>query len=1206
MAVYTSVSPSGAILSNDTVASIIPAVTFDKITLDLKNQTTGPQGRVRSSLAIDLDMSMNIRMSNSLFSSNVDLIDHMNIRVVRSTSTQESKRIETSENAGTLNTGAEKEIFHGPLKNILKDNKSQNQETKVSFQREDTIEDSENIPHLSYYAFCYLDLESLAKTLGITNVPALGPTTGPLAGERVISSGRVNSVSYVFYVRSQFPEELRGTFWSGPVLEIKNGKAPGTWCAARWMPTPNGAPQLKQASPKIDLEKIEVENTKIQDLRILRKMPSLNVNLVQSRTSPIVIKGRDVFDNSIENPDAYISNAFLSRDRNNNCKFIFEFDYENTLIKESKFGKILTNPFVSRETKQKISLYSKITNLQITRRQVEVARGYNRLSSANLGISRSELNLETQIIVETYSDQSKNNALKEMRAFGAGRFLKGNKKNNLIGGIKELPPISNSPRQTKTIAVTDTSIRDLTDGTFQYGVKIQIEDGTIRFLNERLKRLRSIREYLVGYYNLVQIPTKSYERIKSVKEYYDVLLDELSSHRRDRVDREQRAEIAGLGREMGMLIGNLKDKERLYPWILAPAYIVDTLTAISDFSFLSTSKRIQTSSSLMTTQAKLESNSETGIAPTNPEMGTSAYFDPISQKQKQPGSSGYNPSLGLPMKTVGSKKSTLEGPTRDQGPGLIQPQKYSSSFDPKSAAFSLRSSLNPAIATSETILSVIDAIDLLTQKIRDMMGPSAEIEIPDSSTKRRGTPRNSKVSVIELEDYFVELFDARLSTFPSVDYIGFANSRGTKSVPNPPAGTPYAAQGDLDSLNADKMALDEKETTVAAVTVGTFEDRLEDEEGMVEAAKSAVTSAPLAPEDSQELTGVQHTILPSPAQAPVIPQITPGILDANDGTYIVRSIAVDNYDEPSQYAEFQNKVVAQSIGHIPSTNSTNQGNLGHLMSVLNVQVEPIRTPMAAQENLTKGQNKISLNIPVSDILGPDDLQSKSTRPPQGASCDQSSTTDDGATAMELYKNESNAGPLFQELANIMATNGKFDTSTPRANGSPSRGRAGRFIKNRSNSTSSPKDSPKQSLTQGMAANISVFAGYKNDSNGNFMIKRPVFKTPTKEEWSKILRNLKNKNNKSDVLLCMVERKDNPDTPFGLNMVEVNTYFLITRNEASLSAPPGSAHIDHRGSETGRAPSREAKRSVKEPKGATIEEIPTQALKSISVGSRKIT
>jgi len=63
------------------------------------------------------------------------------------------------------------------------------------------------------------------------------------------------------------------------------------------------------------------------------------------------------------------------------------------------------------------------------------------------------------------------------------------------------------------------------------------------------------------------------------------------------------------------------------------------------------------------------SNSETGIAPTNPEMGTSAYFDPISQKQKQPGSSGYNQSLGRPIskKLPGLQTSTADPQSDFQG-----------------------------------------------------------------------------------------------------------------------------------------------------------------------------------------------------------------------------------------------------------------------------------------------------------------------------------------------------------------------------------------------------------------------------------------------------------------------------------------------------------------------------------------------------------
>jgi hypothetical protein len=49
---------------------------------------------------------------------------------------------------------------------------------------------------------------------------------------------------------------------------------------------------------------------------------------------------------------------------------------------------------------------------------------------------------------------------------------------------------------------------------------------------------------------------------------------------------------------------------------------------------------------------------ETGIVTTNTEIGTNVGFDPTGQKQKQAGSSGYNPSMGLPIlkEIPGSKK----------------------------------------------------------------------------------------------------------------------------------------------------------------------------------------------------------------------------------------------------------------------------------------------------------------------------------------------------------------------------------------------------------------------------------------------------------------------------------------------------------------------------------------------------------------------
>lgn len=1307
MTINTVSSSTGILLSTDSKASPIPVVQFDKITIDSKDRETSALGAVTSNLVINLDMNIEILLSNALFSPNTNVMDHLSLCIVRSASRKVSSKIEEGADILEMLTArsranrAIRKIYSGPLKNIFNkdsssglkitqsnsaptiDPESERNMMKISFQKNDTFKNSEKIPHLSYYAFCFLDLESLAESLGVANIPNFIPTYGPVAGENVISNGRVKTTSHVFYVTSPFPKELSGTFWTGPVM--KNAK--DKYFSARWAKRKvdkRGTIKnyLVSSNPPLDLERIEVDNTKIQDFRLLREIPNFNIDLRPSNFSPLIIEGKDNFDNSIENPDTYISNAFLTRDMKNQCMFIFEFDYENTLIKESKFGKILTNPFVSKKTKQKINLYSKITNLQIIRRQVETARGYNKLSSVTLGISRSELNPETQIIVETSSDQSNNNTLKKTKSYAPSKAFVGSKRKKLIGSIMELPSVKNSPSQTKTIAVTDASITELTDGTYQYGVKIQMEDGSIRFLNERLKRLETIRGYLVGYYNLIQIPPKSYQTINSVKEYYDLIFARRKVRgKRNRANIAEKREINVLRRELGILIGNLKANEILYPWIIAPAYLVDTLESISDFSYSSKPKKIQKTAPLQTAPARLESGTATArptpSIPSSP-TGERLYAGPTSAP------SIYETEMGDAMMSTKSilgaaidssstgKKSTppLSMQASSMETGISSSTEFSPKpidlFDEESALFAIRSLLNPVTASSESILTVISTLDSLVQKIRDMMGSSAEIEMPNTSVRRRGTARNSKVSVIELEDHFVELFDARLSTFPSMDYIGFAfNPPGFPSVSGNYGGEISILPGsNADDLDVEEAEEDSDPVGANAVTVDDWEIRTSDEEEMAaderEGARKAAARAAAAGADSDAPASVvdpnfenngaasdaKSENFVSDVSAPAPPTesareanrrkikerkekrkrreeeknsggammsvtdgpsekqtLTPAIIDSKDGTFLQRSVAYDGYNDTQQYVEMQNKIVSQSTGRTPARNSTNQDNLNLIMGELNVQVTPAGTPMAVQTSLTRGQNRVSPTIPVSDIFGGDDLQNTDTSQTRQNGCIPGSDGGNGSETMELCKNENNAAPVFQRLANIMAVNGQLDEVTPKSNASSSRKSSGKFAemntRKKSLSESGPGgefSSPRKNLSQGMTAEVSIFMGYETGSDGNFMIKRPVFKTPNKKEWSEIFRKLKSKKNKFDVILCMVKKKvGDAIAPAGLNIVETNTYFLITRDNASLLARPEPAISSRKD-----GPSKKARNSAK---GVRVEDIPVQAVRSVKIGIR---
>tara|TARA_R110000751_G_scaffold81091_1_gene163427 strand:- start:1540 stop:5382 length:3843 start_codon:yes stop_codon:yes gene_type:complete len=1234
MALDTVPSSTGILLSSDDKGSPIPTVFIDMITLDegISNPNYTGTGQT-SPLLVNLKMHIEIPIE----ASDSDILENVSVCIIRSSDARYSKKIEMT---GDVVTGtAVRKIYEGPLKNILKGNglniigaqeesvsetSSGKRIFNVSFQKDEALPNSGIIEHLSYYAFCYLDLASLVESLGIEDVPSLGPTKGPLSGENVISGGKVNITSYVYFITSPFPENLSGTYWTGPVLQDKAGK----WRTASASLTAVGG--LISTRPPMDLDRIEVRNSKIQDSRFLRQIPNLNFDLIPSNFSPITIKGKDNFDNSIQNPDAYISNAFLTRDMHNNCRFVFEFDYHRALVKESKFGKMLTNPFIPKETKKKIFGYSPITNLRIVRKRVETARSYNRLSSTILGISNSEIAPEELTIAETASDSSKNNVLKKTVLIAPGTGI-GNRKNQAVGSIMEILSLKNSPKNTRTIAVTDKSASQLQNGTYQYGVEIEMEDGSIRFLNERLKRLRTLRTYLKEYYELKQIPKKNYQSISSIRDYYDIIFSTtaprpgfrnkgrgratrsgrrdrasppgsrkgaLGTGNRNRASFANKIEINNLRTELGFLIGNLDPRETLYPWVIVPEYLVDTIESISDFSYVTKSKNIQDTRVLQTPQAQLDGQNTNE---TNPSRSVGK-----STPQRE------DESTGKKIK-IGGKYQSLTNLGRESN--HIEFSLAIDLFDEKAARFSLRSLLDPRTSTSESILQVIGVIDMVTQKVRTMMGSSAQVEELSLSTKQRGVAKNSKVSVLNLKDYFVELFDARLSHLPAVDHIGFIGSGGRVVGEDTGAGTTIIMGG----TNGDATAVVNPvvDAGTKAVTAEDWVSNVvEDEEAIDDAVADYDPAAeePSATDGAEEesaggnLTDAQKNAIknkqkqdakkeakkeaakdkkarnqakrkalyeqnqaneearsenagtgePEPEPEPVDDFfVTPTVFNDKQGTELeviggkMKKNPNLTKDNKRAYVKMQNTATVNTADDSVNTGATNQDSIDSMMSKINVEILPNMVPMSVIPSLTTGQNASTPTVSVGSLLGPTDRQSTGSKDSQDNTCIPGTDGGDGATDLARCKNASDGQRITQTLMNMLAENKAFSQAFEKANGNP-RKLKGIFKKSsnvrkaqKSASDSSTYGSARDNLIYGMMAKVTIFMGYEKDSSGGIMIKRPIFKSP--KNWQEAIRKLKSSKDPNDIILCKLETK----TPAGPQFVETNVYFLITKDKNTL-------------------------------------------------------
>jgi hypothetical protein len=1170
MALDTINAASSMILSTDDNESSIPRVYFDKIILDKPIPTSSEQGEIPYELFVKLQFHLEIPLESGLFTSNDDFLEGLSVVVFRTHDPEVANTLqiggwpalETHKSMGSDLYKSIDYIYNGSLMNLSKGTDLVRFDTDpilqttsgknfimVDFQIEDKNMDPNSESNLFYYAYCYFDLASFASTLGIYSQMPSSNLNGPISGESVIVNGKVNTTSFVYLVTlagETNPPELRGTYWTGPVIE-KNGQYEAARYMHKWEETyatrlDAGYSEdydLVPTFPRLILEKIQVRNSKIQDFRIVNQLSSLGIDLDPAKFNPITIKGRDTFNNSFNPPDAYTSGAFLSRDMHNNCRFMFEFDYEKFITQESKFGRMLTNPFLPETTRLKIYAYSRITNLEIIRRQVETLRSTNKLLSPILGINQSDLNKEIAIIARTASEGAAN-LLPSKKLFSPG--LPSVPNGVPLGSVQELPSIKNSPKETRTIMATDNSVRYLTDGSYQYGVRIDIEDGTVRFLNERLKNLKVIRNYLVEYYNILSIPKKSWsELVQDSRGYYNKIFDDyekFSNHPAGTSDNIYSAHLQGgtfdndqelnsaagnynayltivnLRYEANIATGPFDDSGIiLYPWVVAPEYYIDTMESISDFS---TEERKKVVDLIVSNEAVYGPISNPSISSTGKTPGTggleSIYNEgrgihtvlgrakaAIQHAVKKPGTSGaplrelqnqvradlsargelgpsgkmpgLNPGLGARMSATGIGPAIGKYISENLN---VERTKFIDLFDEKAAKYSLSTLLDPATATPESVTVVISMFDALEQRIRFMMGASAEINAPPPSTRQVGVSKSSKVLILNLEDYFPETFDAQLSQMPYGDRIGFVGSSGYIPPVTPPpeeGGTEFADGSKIKAFSGpsgEQKPLDNVSGPLG-LTGQEWLSRLKDEkllyqeEGMSFLTGQRMTD--LTPDSAeskkikiqQKLDKMQKNRESErklmrdrsnqSGKTPVSQNANPGkkntylslaVINDRSGEVIERPSNLNKAWDIQKYSQMKNKMAAMATGDFVSIpgKTTNQDAINHMMNKMGVSVMSGKLPMNAAIGLKHGsQTKAEAYRAIGDILGNSDAQAGAQKRGVDNSCIDGGAGD-GSENLKMCKNESAAQPAAESLINEVVRSGAFNQVAKKTSGNP--------------------------------------------------------------------------------------------------------------------------------------------------------------------------
>jgi hypothetical protein len=357
---------------------------------------------------------------------------------------------------------------------------------------------SERPAHLAYFCSCQIDTRALTSDFGAKfKNRRFREVQGYVAGDIVISNGRPLTTASIYRLPN-------GDIHPGAVHFHETPRG------GRYMAGPRHTQQ-----PHPVLEREQIPNFKVQDQRALKMLENLEFNLRSD--DEVFDKIRKNFPKRIAAPARqskkpnFISNAFISRDSDGKSNLVFSVDTHRILMERGQFGKILSTE--NTEVFKKVADTSKILSFNLFRRRVRK----NRLgSNPRASYRRYDKDTKRELIARN-SERSAGQFRRKM--YKRDKDGDGEKEAR-IGFVKELDLLNTN--RLRTFSCTDFSMAKVTDGVYQYVVEIEMEDGTLEFVLDVLKKLKRNKRRLLRYYNNSQHPENyNFSSNKFTKKFID-------------------------------------------------------------------------------------------------------------------------------------------------------------------------------------------------------------------------------------------------------------------------------------------------------------------------------------------------------------------------------------------------------------------------------------------------------------------------------------------------------------------------------------------------------------------------------------------------------------------------------------------------------------------------------------------------------------
>jgi hypothetical protein len=565
--------------------NFIPSVNIDRILLESSGES---QTRVLLDLSMDDDLD-NPELSWLM---QEDYRDFLKIGLIQSTSQKQTDSIINKDPKQTLENFGNYDTYEFWIKDVVDFNKDKYladpllaEDGGLVYRVPFTLPEKLKIiidlkDHLSIFAYAFIDLHALSQSKGL-NFPAgtfTDKTMGEISGEMIVQSGKVVTQSYVFLTTNTTTEQI----WMGPVVRAEDGKS-------FYAPNTNPIKILKKST---------IPNYKVQDLR---RRTSLEIK------TPDLSKSTDALSQvdkrlknassriSLSSPENYYSPGVTSRSDEGVITFIFDINFENLLRDKVVFGQLMQLP-----AKRKILKNSRISEMKITRRRVKKQTSSSSLGTTINDISPFDKN-EIQELIALNSEPKNLRFLTKKPYYGFRTSKK--KKDDSIGSISEMRRglEEASSRAIRRFVSVDNSLKDKTYGLYQYSVSMQIEDGTVIFLQDSMAKISAALKELRNYYtistsiNHYDAFTRKFKRklskfytasgqtpwLKAIQAYIEVMSDfiKLRAPQRKEIVKELTAisnPLLGTPEGISSLIGLLQNFETLiYEMLIGKVKISD-------------------------------------------------------------------------------------------------------------------------------------------------------------------------------------------------------------------------------------------------------------------------------------------------------------------------------------------------------------------------------------------------------------------------------------------------------------------------------------------------------------------------------------------------------------------------------------------------------------------------------------------------------